>query len=141
MTKWLFSIFMVCNLLGLMAQDSLSYVIIAHAFNDRGKAEYVASNYAKKAIKCQVVEAGKSGIFRVCLNRYPDYFSAEVSRKALIKGKTIPADAWILTEKVSKDLLPIKEAKLSPPPKATTATKQHLIYNGKVYKVPVLKTK
>lgn len=124
----------------ILAQDSLSYVIIAHAFDNKEKAIAIAAEYAEKDIKCNVVEAGNSGIFRICLNQYPDYTSANISRRALIKSKTIPTDAWILTEKISKDLSAVKAMPSVKKYSTRISDKRYLIYNGEVYKVPVLKS-
>lgn len=125
----------------LLSQDSLSYVIIAHSFDNREKAVAIAQNYTERNIKCEVVEANHSGIFRICLNRYPDYTSADISRKALIKSKAIPADAWILTETVSKQLSPKKVNQEHSEIKKIASSKRYIIYKGKVYKLPFIQVK
>lgn len=135
---WLTLLLLTLTLI-LKAQDSVSFVIIAHSFDNKEKAYAIADEYIEKNIKCEVIEANNSGIYRICLNRYPDYTSANISRKALMKSKTIPTDAWILTETISKELSPDNKQTYNKPKKETKSNKRYIIYNGKVFKVPVLK--
>lgn len=125
----------------IYAQSEETFVIVAHAFWDKNKAISMSKHYKKKKLNSEVVEVGESGIFRVCINSYPDHFSAEISRDALINKQTIPIDAWILSNITVVEMPPDETVTNAPIEKKQISTPHRtIIYKGNLYKIPKVKS-